>query len=449
MADNVTLPGTGSSIATDDIGGVQYQRVKAAWGVDGSAVDVSTTNPLPVAQNDCVTLLSTTIAVTGASTSIDTIGYGAIVVQLSGLWQGSAYFEASNDGTQWDVILTFSRDNLCLQDIITAGGIFTVRPSGRYLRLVVTNITGTITLNAIGRAAEGIDAADLLSLAMDRANNTPLHVSLDDLSFQKLSPIQPLTQIGFYTMVGVIPINTQIMTVDCSNYRSLSMQWATGTLCVITPEWSNDGTAFFPATTYDQANNVGTTLPAASSGLRITNVIAKYFRLRVTTAASALLTQIVLLGGTQPLTAPQTTQIVTGTVNTGTMTSGTNLIADFGIQYRANATGSAANFKFASAATVNNTLILTGSRRLLGWSLTNTTAAFKYFRFYNKPTAPTSGESPTFMVGLPPNTTVVSPPVVGGIAMGSGIGIACTGAVADTDATVTAANDVVGVIYYA
>lgn len=129
--------------------------------------------------------------------------------------------------------------------------------------------------------------------------------------------------------------------------------------------------------------------------------------------------------------------------------AGTNLIGDVGFQYRANATGAATTFKFASAATVNNALILTGARRLLGWSLTNTTAAFKYFRFYNKATIPASGESPTFMVGIPPNSTVVSPPVVGGIAMSLGLGIACTNGVTDTDSTVTAVNDVIGSIYYA
>jgi hypothetical protein len=135
-------------------------------------------------------------------------------------------------------------------------------------------------------------------------------------------------------------------------------------------------------------------------------------------------------------------------IGTGSIAAGTNAIGDVGIQYRANATGAATTFKFASAATVNNALILTGARRLLGWSLTNTTAAFKYFRFYNLAAAPASGASPTFMVGIPPNSTVVSPPIVGGIAMSLGLGIACTGAVADLDATVTAANDVVGTIHY-
>lgn len=48
MADNVGYTaGTGTNIATDEIGGIHYQRVKPAIGVDGVAKDVSETDPLP------------------------------------------------------------------------------------------------------------------------------------------------------------------------------------------------------------------------------------------------------------------------------------------------------------------------------------------------------------------------------------------------------------------
>jgi hypothetical protein len=49
MADNVAITaGSGTTVASDDIGGVQYQRVKVTHGADGSATDVSTASPLPV-----------------------------------------------------------------------------------------------------------------------------------------------------------------------------------------------------------------------------------------------------------------------------------------------------------------------------------------------------------------------------------------------------------------
>jgi len=55
MTDNVSLvtgdpatPPSGTAIATDNIGGVNYQRVKVVWDVDGTATDASATDPLPV-----------------------------------------------------------------------------------------------------------------------------------------------------------------------------------------------------------------------------------------------------------------------------------------------------------------------------------------------------------------------------------------------------------------
>lgn len=55
MTDNVTVQtGIGASlpnntaIATDNIGGINYQRIKISFGADGSATDLSTTSPLPV-----------------------------------------------------------------------------------------------------------------------------------------------------------------------------------------------------------------------------------------------------------------------------------------------------------------------------------------------------------------------------------------------------------------
>jgi hypothetical protein len=48
MADNVGYtPGTGATVAADEIGGVLHQRIKLGIGDDGTAVDVSANNPLP------------------------------------------------------------------------------------------------------------------------------------------------------------------------------------------------------------------------------------------------------------------------------------------------------------------------------------------------------------------------------------------------------------------
>jgi hypothetical protein len=49
MPDNVAItPGAGAAVATDDVGGVQYQRMKISHGGDGVVDgDASKTSPLP------------------------------------------------------------------------------------------------------------------------------------------------------------------------------------------------------------------------------------------------------------------------------------------------------------------------------------------------------------------------------------------------------------------
>ena len=49
MADDVTLPGDGAVIATDDVAGRQFQLVKLAYGGDGQATQVSDETPMPMA----------------------------------------------------------------------------------------------------------------------------------------------------------------------------------------------------------------------------------------------------------------------------------------------------------------------------------------------------------------------------------------------------------------
>ena len=64
MADNVSITaGSGTTIAADDIAGVLHQRVKPVFGTDGSATDVSTTNPLPISINGSIVSTSNPIPV--------------------------------------------------------------------------------------------------------------------------------------------------------------------------------------------------------------------------------------------------------------------------------------------------------------------------------------------------------------------------------------------------
>lgn len=76
MADNATGVGAASvsyTFATDEVGGVHYPRYKLTWGIDGTVVDASGINPLPVVQTGThtVELGSTTL------TALETIELGS------------------------------------------------------------------------------------------------------------------------------------------------------------------------------------------------------------------------------------------------------------------------------------------------------------------------------------------------------------------------------------
>ncbi len=169
MADNIQLnAGAGGQVlATDDIGGIQYQRVKATYGADGSATDVSATSPLPVAQPQ----VSQTIVIsagTGTRThgTIDLLNCAqwAATVVTTGSVTGSAALQMSADGTTWTGLSTFevynasgnpstTVSNSLASNISTLNQTLTAPVFMRYLRVQTSStVTGTYTLVFTGYA---------------------------------------------------------------------------------------------------------------------------------------------------------------------------------------------------------------------------------------------------------------------------------------------------------
>jgi hypothetical protein len=80
MADNIDVtPGTGKTIAADEIASVLHQRVKIQHGADGSATDVSSASPLPVTI-DSADVVS--VDDNGGSLTVD----GTVAATQSGTW---------------------------------------------------------------------------------------------------------------------------------------------------------------------------------------------------------------------------------------------------------------------------------------------------------------------------------------------------------------------------
>jgi len=122
-----------------------------------------------------------------------------------------------------------------------------------------------------------------------------------------------------YNLAGVIAINTDLIIIDCVSFKSLSIQClAMGTTGVVTGQWSNDAAFTLPvtATLSSETGASSTTFNAAC--LRNTNVLARYFRLRLTTATTAGTTTINVQASQAPLVPLipwQATQPVSGTVS--------------------------------------------------------------------------------------------------------------------------------------
>ncbi len=148
MADNTTLnAGTGGdTLAADDIAGVKYQRVKPAFGGDGVATDVSSSDPLPViaASNSGVDIGDVTI----------NNGTGASSVPV----QGGAAHDAAVAGNP-----------LLLAGSSSAAAPADVAADGRAVRLwSLRNGSLVINLAAAG-ALIGGDAANGLDVDVTRS----------------------------------------------------------------------------------------------------------------------------------------------------------------------------------------------------------------------------------------------------------------------------------------
>lgn len=260
-------------------------------------------------------------------------------------------------------------------------------------------------------------------------------------------PIAPIN----YSQAGVITINTDLLIIDCSQYRALLLQCSSmGTTGVITPAWSDDGVTYVNTSIMSIAGAAASTFNAA--GMWTVPVLGRYFRLRLTTATTAGTTTLVVNGIQSPI-GPNIVQPVSGTVTanigTGSIAAGTNAIGDVGIQYRANATGAATIRHIVSAATTNATSAKASAGRVVGWNLCNTTASFQYVKLHNIASAPTAGSGVVMTIAIPPNGVNAMPVGGGGIGFATGIGYTIVTGSADADATATTAGSVVGDLFYA
>ena len=252
-------------------------------------------------------------------------------------------------------------------------------------------------------------------------------------------------------------------SLDISKHRAFSTQIiSTATAGTFIFEGSNDNVNFQPIPVYNQALVIRvpivTAITASASQIIYEGSCNfKYLRLRIVstlTGGSVRTSSIFLhtpLSTTSQIisngTAANLLTTVSGTV-TANIGAGTNAIGDVGMQYRANATGAASRFHLISAATTNLTNIKNAAGRLVGYSISNTNAAWRYIKLHNLATAPTAGASVFMTIGVPPNGTRELA-IDAGVAFTTGIAISTVTGAADTDTTAVGANDLIIDIFFA
>ena len=136
MADNVTINASSgtANVASDDVGGVQYQNVKIDVGGNGLSVPLSSSNPLPV-------------SVTSANT---TVTDGRTVVTTAGTRVALASSTACKE-----VIITAETDNT---GIVVVGAAATVVAAIATRRGVPLAAGDSITLQIDNLADIGLDS---------------------------------------------------------------------------------------------------------------------------------------------------------------------------------------------------------------------------------------------------------------------------------------------------
>jgi hypothetical protein len=145
-------------------------------------------------------------------------------------------------------------------------------------------------------------------------NHNKLEIGVMSETEKIVAAAAPLQQFT-YSVAGVIAINTDLMVLDCSQLRSLFIQCnSMGTTGVVTVQWSNEPTFAQPitATLMGESGATSTTFNAAV--MRVTNVLARYCRLRLTTATTAGTTTLNVWGAQTTYTPIVSTQPVSGTV---------------------------------------------------------------------------------------------------------------------------------------
>ena len=504
MADNVGYtPGAGEIIATDDVSGAQYQRIKLTDGAADSVVHMRVKAVHPV-YGDAGAV------VRQAPVDIWSVGFSQVGSSLldpdftqrrlgtgMGVTQGSSNLLVTTGTTANSEFLARSTISFKGSYIQRFKTILSQRIANNNFAVMMADLIGeglaytinSATLITVTKVAHGFTAANVGQSMMVGAINGAAGVpgryaiasvpSVDTIQFTVAG--WPGSGSGTLDLFGWNYVWTQYSGTTATN-ASIDAQrfgWNSGNTTVTINTTASPGHVM---QTYCDVKNVNwsdalvasaTTPTMTTRGSRIESTPEDTVELYVylwayngTTAPANTTTWTVgfvtvedicnvptYIAGVRPLgNAAPLPVAVQGTVTTSftqpALVAGTAAIGDVGIQYRANNTGAGTPTIINSPATPAVQTIKGAAGRLLGVVLNNSNATARFFKVYNA-TAPTLGTTAAVLdIPLPQNQPVVIT-FEGGIGFSTAITCAVTGGRGATNNTAITLDDVTGFTLHA
>lgn len=402
----------GATLGTDTVTGtpnVDYQIVKIGYSVAASApTQVSASNPLPVAVN-----------LSGTAASVNT---------------GTA-----DAGTQRMVLAT-NQPSMSNAQPVTQSGAWTVTVNG-----VVADATaftrGTTLQLPVGGVVEAAQSGLTVgqARALSLTTGALLRVDASGVAVPVTGTFWQTTQPVSLASIPALPAHqsTNVDQINGTTPDTNSGVKSAGTLRVVLatdqPQLTNkllvtpDSVAL-PAHQSVNVDQLNGTATDTNSG----NKSAGTLRVVIATDQPSLT-------NAQPVTQSGTWTVQPGNTANTTPWLTTNIPGT--------SPGSTVS-RIKAAASTNSTNLKGSAGVVLGYALYNNTASAKFFKFYNKATAPTVGtDTPLFTV-IVPASGGANVNWADGLPFGTGIGYGITGAVGDSDTTNTAVDDVHGMVLW-
>ncbi len=218
MADDITLPGTGSVVAADEISNVKYQRVKLIHGADGTNDgDVSAANPYPVlskggfvsTNNSSTSTLTSGSVFTG--TSDDVTHYSSVSVSwtsdVASADPVGLSMQFSTDNSNWDTKIPVHSHENALQ--AAHGGEHRRAITTKYFRIVYTNGStnqANFRLQTIYHSDNSMPLVSIMSQQLNLSQDVTLTrttVPIDlDLARKQITGQRAFFFFGFNNSVG-------------------------------------------------------------------------------------------------------------------------------------------------------------------------------------------------------------------------------------------------------